>query len=166
MQKKPNHETSKKSDLDKWKNYTDTVGVWTFLSSPVWGELVFPKVGDGDQHMGNVQEIDGWQAMRTCISLCSYLSHRQWFITGRESEEKHTGVGTGCFGTLLKSSVSLWPYVAIPESRHFPFTAPAPRESLPRESREKVSAGTSLPSLSSESWSWRTHLSAELQTYH
>lgn len=33
--KTPNHETSKKSDLDKWKNYTDTVGVWTFLSSPV-----------------------------------------------------------------------------------------------------------------------------------
>lgn len=90
--KTPNHETSKKSDLDKRKNYTDTVGVWTFLSSPVWGELVFPKVGDGDQQMGNAQEIDGWQAMRNCISLCSYLSHRQWFITEGERVRKNIQV--------------------------------------------------------------------------
>lgn len=73
--------------------------------------------------MGNAQETNGWQTVENCISLCSYMSLRQGFIT----EEKHTRVGTGCFGISPKSSVGLRACVGIAESRHFLFTAPAPR---------------------------------------
>lgn len=60
------------------------------------------------------------------------IHHRE-----KRSEEKHTGVGTGCIGIPPKSNVYLQARVRILASRHFPFTALTQGERL-TEKAEKT----------------------------